>query len=110
MIDVGAFGVYIRGMEPAPPRFQYSLWSLSVLTTFVAVICSIAVTTRGIAVPVIIAGIAVCLLGFGPLSYRKHPDARFFTIVLGFLVRLVGLVILAFGVFLWLAMGVGRGR
>ena len=53
-------------MEPAPPRFQYSLWSLVVLTTVVAVLCSIGATTHWSVAIVIIVGIAVCSIGFRP--------------------------------------------
>ncbi len=96
---------YIENMEPAPPRFQYSLWSLVVLTTVVAVLCSIGATTHWSVAIVIIVGIAVCSIGFGPLSYRKHPQAGCVAIFLGFVVRLFGLVLVAFGLVVWLTAG-----
>jgi len=90
--------------------FQYSLWSLFVLTTLVAVICSIGVCTNWAVPVVIIVGIGICLVGFGPLSFRKHPDAGFTVAVVGFIVRLMGLGIVAFGLILWIAMGLWRLR
>jgi hypothetical protein len=95
--------------EPTPPPFQYSIWSLLVLATFVAVICSM-VASAGWSVPILIAfGAGVCLIGFGPLSWLKHPKEGFIFILAGFVVRLIGLVIVAFGVALWV-LGVGRGK
>ena len=95
-------------IEPGRRPFQYSLWSLLVLTTLVAVICSIVVCTNW-AVPIVISvGVGICLVGFGPLSFRKHPEAGFAFLVVGFLVRLTGLGIVALGVILWLAGATAR--
>ena len=95
-------------IEPDHRPFQYSLWSLFVLTTLVAVLCSIVVCTNW-AVPIILAfGLGICAVGFGPLSYRKHPEAGFGFVVLGFLVRLVGLGIVALGLILWLAWATSK--
>lgn len=97
-------------IEPSRRPFQYSLWSLFVLTTVVAVICSIVVCTNWAVPVVIIVGLGICVVGFGKLSFRKHPEAGYFFAVTGFLVRLTGLSIVAFGLILWLAMGLWRVR
>lgn len=86
---------------------QYSLWSLFVLTTLVAVICSIVVCTNWAVPVVIVVGIGICVVGFGPLSFRKHPEAGAAFVFVGFVIRLVGLSIVALGLILWLAR-VGR--
>jgi hypothetical protein len=97
-------------MDSPRPWFQYSLWSLLVLTTIAAVLCSIGATTDWSVPIVMVAGVAVCFIGFGPLSLRKHPQQGFFTAVLGFLVRLVGMGLVAFGLLLWLMAAAGRWR
>ena len=94
--------------DPQRRPYQFSLWSLLVLTTLVAVLCSMVVCTRGVAPLILAVGIAICVVGFGPLSYRKHPEAGFAFAVVGFLIRLVGLGMVALGLFLWLAWGIGR--
>ena len=90
------------------PRLQYSLWSLLVLTTFVAVLCSILVCTNWAVPIVIIVGTAISFVGFGRLSYRKHPEAGPTFMIAGFVVRLVGLGIVAFGLILWIACGISK--
>ncbi len=87
--------------EPTRRPFQFSLWSLLVLTTFVAVLCSIGVCTHWVVPLILLVGIEICLVGFGKLSFRKHPEAGYAFIVTGFLVRLAGLGIVAFGLILW---------
>jgi hypothetical protein len=95
--------------EPARPPFQYSLWSLVILVTVVAVVCSM-VASAGWFVPIlIVVGAAICLIGFGPLSRLKHPGEGCAFVLTGFLVRLLGLVIVTVGVVLWFAR-VGPGR
>ena len=96
--------------EPTRRPFQFSLWSLLVLTTLVAVLCSMVVCTNW-AVPIILVfGLGICSLGFGPLSLRKHPTAGIAFAVAGFLVRLVGLTIISFGLFLFAAQVAWRMR
>jgi hypothetical protein len=90
-------------IEPTRPPFQYSLWSLFVLTTFVAVLCSILVCTDWAVPVVIIVGIGICLVGFGKLSFRKHPEAGIAFSIAGFVVRFVGLAIISVGLFLFAA-------
>ncbi len=92
-------------MERRP--FQYSLWSLFVLTTLVSVLCSILVCTDWTVPVVIIVGLGICFVGFGRLSLRKHPSSGIAFAVGGFVVRLVGLAIISFGLILWFA-SVGR--
>jgi hypothetical protein len=94
-------------IEPTRRPFQYSLWSLFVLTTLVSVLCSILVCTNWAVPVVIIVGIGTCLVGFGKLSFRKHPTAGIAFAVAGFVVRFVGLAIISFGLILWFA-SVGR--
>lgn len=53
------------------------------------------------------AGTAICMIGFRPLSRLKHPGAGYIFVLTGFVVRLLGLTIVALGVVLWVA-GVGR--
>jgi len=90
--------------------FQYSLWSLFVLTTFVAILCSIGVCTDWSVPLTLVVGRGICSVGFGKLSFRKHPDAGYLFAVAGFIIRLIGLGIVAFGLILWIAMGVWRMR
>src|SRR5208283_5341867 len=92
--------------DTAPTRrpYQYSLWSLLVLTTLVSVLCSIGVCTDWTVPLVIILGIRVCVVGFGRLSFRKQPEAGCAFMIGVCLVRLTGLGIVAFGLILWLAM------
>ena len=95
--------------EPTRPAFQYTLWSLLVVCTVVAVVCSM-VASGGLVVPIlVILGAGVCSIGFGPLSHRKHPKQGCASAFAGFLVRLLGLVIIAFAVLLWFSQA-GRGR
>jgi len=61
-------------IDPTRPPFQYSLRSLLVLTTVVAVLCSIGVSTRWGFPFKIAAGVATLYLGFGPLSIEKEPE------------------------------------
>jgi hypothetical protein len=89
-------------LEPSDRPFQYSLWSLFVLTVLVAVVCSIWVSTDWTVPFIFIVGFAISSVGFGSLSYRKHPEAGYGLIIAGFFVRLIGLGIVAFGVVLWL--------
>lgn len=77
--------------------FQYSLWSLLVFSTIVAVLCSIGVSTDWSIPVVIIVGVCVCLVGFHPLSLRKHPTAGIAFVVAGFFVRLIGLMFVGYG-------------
>ena len=55
-------------------------------------------------------GIGVSLVGFRPLSLRKHPTAGVAFAVAGFVVRLVGLAIISFGLFLFAAQVASRIR
>ncbi len=89
--------------------FQYSLWSLLVLSTVVAVLCSIGVCCTDWSAPIVFAvGVCISLVGFRPLSLRKHPTKGFVFAVVGFLVRLVGLAIISFGLLLFAAQVASR--
>jgi hypothetical protein len=91
--------------------FQYSLWSLFVLTTVVAVLCSIGVCCTDWSAPVTVAvGVCISLVGFRPLSLRKHPTAGIAFALAGFFVRLVGLAIISFGLLLFAAQVAWRVR
>jgi hypothetical protein len=95
--------------QPTQSQFQYSLRSLLILATVVAVVCSM-IASAGWRVPVlIVVGALICLIGFRPLSQLKHPGVGWVLVSLGFLVRLLGLVIIATGVVLWVT-GAGGGR
>jgi hypothetical protein len=81
-----------------PPRWnQFSLWSLLVLTTFVAVLCAIGVSTNWIDRVAIIVGTMISWVGFHGLSSRKHPSEGLAFAVAGFVVRLTGLALIAYG-------------
>jgi hypothetical protein len=95
--------------ESTPPKFQYSLWSLLVLATVVAIVCSMVVSAGWIVPMLIVVGTSVCAIGFGPLSRLKHPTEGYIFVLSGFVVRLIGLVIVAFAVVLWFA-AVGHRR
>jgi hypothetical protein len=86
-----------------PRRFQYSLLTLLGVTTLVAVLCSVGVCTHWLVPAVIFVGLGICLIGFGPLSSRKHPEAGDALAVAGFFVRLAGLLVVTFGLLLYLA-------
>jgi len=95
-------------IDPNRHPFQYSLWSLLVLTTLISVLCSIGVCTDW-SVPIAIgAGVGISVVGFGPFSLRKHPTAGLAFAVAGFLVRLSGLAIISYGLYLLLAEAVLR--
>ena len=85
--------------RPSPRRwYQYSLWSLLVLSTAVAVLCSLGAWCQEWKVPIVISlGIGVSFVGFHVLSLRKHPTAGVVFTVAGFLVRLAGLAIISYG-------------
>ena len=42
-------------------------------------------------------GVGICIVGYGPLSFRKHPRQGCGYAILGFFVRLTGLALIAFG-------------
>ena len=89
--------------------FQYSLWSLLVLSTAVSVLCSIGVCCTDWSAPVTVAaGTCICLVGFRPLSLRKHPTAGIAFAVAGFLVRLAGLALVSYGLLLFAAQVASR--
>ncbi len=90
--------------------FQYSLWSLFVLTTVVAVLCSVGVSAHWIVSVMLAAGIYFCFLGFGIFSFRKHADVGCGFIVWGFLFRLIGMGLVAFGLVLWIVKAAWRLR
>ncbi len=69
------------------PWFQYSLWSLFVLTAVVAVLCSIgACTDWGFSIALAM-GVLTCFVDFVKLSSRKHPEAGIIIAVGRFLFR-----------------------
>jgi hypothetical protein len=82
--------------------FQYSLWSLVILVTLAAVVCSMVVTAGWIVPVLILLGVPICILGFGPLSRLKHPGEGAGFVFSGFLVRLLGLSIIGAGVVHWI--------
>jgi hypothetical protein len=89
-------------IEPTRRPFKYSLWSLLVLMTVVSVLCSIGVCCTDWSAPVTVAvGVCISLVGFSPLSLRKHPSSGIAFAVAGFVVRFVGLAIISFGLFLF---------
>jgi hypothetical protein len=94
---------------PDPPPFQYSLWSLVILVTVAAIVCSMVASAGWVVPMLIIVGTAICLVGFGPLSRLKHPGEGYVFVVSGFAIRLLGLAIVAAGVLLWVT-GPGHGR
>ena len=96
--------------EPALRWYQYSLWSLMVFSTFVAVLCSIARCTHWSVSVTIVVGIGISLLGFHPLSLRKHPTAGVVFAVFGFVVRLVGLALIAYGLLFFVVEVASRLR
>jgi hypothetical protein len=83
--------------------YQYSLWSLLVFSTFVAVLCSIGVSTEWSAAVLVFVGVCVSFVGYHPLSLRKHPTAGIAFAVAGFLVRLAGLALISYGLLLYLS-------
>ncbi|MGO9115110.1 MAG: hypothetical protein ACLP9L_38350 [Thermoguttaceae bacterium] len=83
--------------EPQGRPFQFSLWSLLVLTTVVSILCSIGVCTIWSFPIAIGAGTGLCVIGFGPLSLRKHPTGQLVFRIVGLLIRLTGLELILFG-------------
>lgn len=77
--------------------YQYSLWSLLVFSTVVSVLCSIGVCTNWRVPATFVVGVGISFVGFHWLSLRKHPTAGVAFSVAGFLVRLTGLAIIAYG-------------
>ncbi len=97
--------------EKLPLRwYQYSLWSLLVFSTFVSILCSIGVCTDWSVPVMIVVGVCIAFVGYHPLSSRKHPAAGFAFVVVGFLVRLAGLMLIAYGLTLFVAQFVWRLR
>jgi len=95
-------------IEPHRRPFQYSLWSLFVLTTAISVLCSIGVCTDWTVPVVMIVGIGICLVGFGRLSSRKHPEAGIVFAVAGFLLRFLGPLLIVYGLMNFVEWLLGR--
>jgi hypothetical protein len=51
---------------------------------------------------ILVLGIGLSYLGFGPFSLKKNPTAGGAVAVVGLLFRLAGSLLLVWGVFLWL--------
>jgi hypothetical protein len=83
--------------------YQYGLSSLLVFSTFVAVLCSIGVSTDWSVPVTILVGVCVSFVGYRPLSLRKHPTAGNAFAVAGFLVRLAGLLLISYGLLTFLS-------
>jgi hypothetical protein len=83
--------------EPTRRWYQYSLWSLLVFSTFVSILCSIGACTDWSIPVVLLVGIGICFVGYGPLSLQKHPTAGDAFAVAGFLIRLAGLLLIGYG-------------
>jgi len=88
-------------MEPTRRPFQYNLRSLFVLTTFVAVMCSIGIYSTWAAPLMIALGIGMCFVGFSRFSFRKHPEAGFGFRIAGLLIKVTGGIIVGEGLRLW---------
>ena len=102
--SVSAILDHMSEIEPSRRPFQYSLWSLLVLTTVVSILCSVGVCTTWSFSIAIGAGMGFCVVGFGPLSRRKHPTGLFR--IVRFFFRLTGLELILFGLMAlteWLA-------
>ena len=64
-------------IEPTRRPFQYSLWSLFVLTTFVAVLCSMGVCCTDWSVPIVlVVGIGVSLVRLWPAFSAETSHGR----------------------------------
>lgn len=96
--------------ESQRPLFQYSLWSLLVLSTVVSVLCSIGVCSDWTVPVVIVVGVGISFVGFHSLSLRKHPEAGIAFAIAGFVVRLTGLAIISYGLNVFFAQVVLRMR
>jgi hypothetical protein len=51
---------------------------------------------------ILVLGIGLSYLGYGPFSYKKNPTAGASVAVVGLLFRLAGSLLLVWDVFLWL--------
>jgi hypothetical protein len=51
---------------------------------------------------ILVLGIGLCYLGYGPFSLKKNPTAGASVAVVGLLFRLAGSLLLVWDVFLWL--------
>jgi hypothetical protein len=51
---------------------------------------------------ILVLGILLCYLGYGPFSFKKDPTPRAAVAVVGLLFRLAGSLLLVWDVFLWL--------
>jgi hypothetical protein len=46
-------------------------------------------------------GIVITCIGYGPLSRKKNPTAGGFFIIVGFLFRVIGPLLIVWGAFFW---------
>jgi hypothetical protein len=83
--------------------YQYGLSSLLVFSTFVALLCSMGVSTDWSVPVAVFVGVCVSFVGYHPLSLRKHPAAGNAFAVVGFLVRLAGLLLISYGLLMYLS-------
>jgi len=92
---------YNRSMsDTAPTRrpLQFTLRSLFVFTTVVAVLCSIGVSTHWRFPFKVAAGISILWFAFGPLSLkREEPNPRFLIVFAALSVRCLGYVLVSLG-------------
>jgi hypothetical protein len=54
----------------------------------------------GIVIAMLLVGIALAFVGYGPLSLRRHPKAGSGVAIAGFFVRLAALLLIIIGVLL----------
>ncbi len=93
----------MQNADPSRRRYQYSLRSLMAFATFIAVLCSIGTCTTWSVPIAIFGGLCVSFVGFRPLSFQRHPAAGDAFAALGFLVRLSGLLLISYGLLLFVA-------
>jgi hypothetical protein len=98
----------MSNIEPSHRPFQYSLSSLFVLTTVVAVFCSLGVATDWGFPIALAAGVGFCFIGFGPLSLRRHPKAGCVFVTVGFLLRFLGPLLIVYGLMYFTDWLLGR--
>jgi hypothetical protein len=80
--------------------FQYSLWSLFVLTTVVAVLCSIGASADWRVPAMIVAGVSLSIIGYrldAPRLRRSFAGVGCFVRLVGLLLVIIGLLLFAVG-------------
>ena len=85
--------------DPAHRPYQFSLRSLLVFLTCVAVLCSIGVCTHWGFPFKFATGAGIIYLTFGPLSLRREPDPPLLFVLIAVPVYSLGYLLLIMGVF-----------